>query len=91
MVPKHIGTFFLTCICLQSCPRAGNVMRLNVIGHTNPTLMAVCSRTSSPVRLFIACMLQLFAVSAKLRLTEVRMRRSDIYAFELILNCQRHN
>ena len=30
-------------ICLQSCPRAGSDMRLNVIGHFKDTLIAVCS------------------------------------------------
>lgn len=36
------------CMCLQSWPRAGNVIRLNVMGHFNETLMAVCSTPSSP-------------------------------------------
>lgn len=35
-------------ICLQSCPRAGRAILLNVIGHFNETLIAVCSTPSSP-------------------------------------------
>lgn len=38
----------LTCMCLQSWPRAGSWMRRKVIGHLRETLMAVCSTPSSP-------------------------------------------
>lgn len=34
------------CMCLHSCPRAGNVILLNVIGHFSDTLSDVCSTTS---------------------------------------------
>ena len=34
-------------MCLHSCPRAGNAIRLKVMGHLSDTLMAVCS-TPSP-------------------------------------------
>ncbi len=53
-----------TCMCLQSCPRAGNVIRRYVIGHLRGTLIAVCSTPSSPFN-GLACM----PVWVKLRLT----------------------
>lgn len=34
------------CVCLQSWPLAGNVMRLYVIGHFRGTFIDVCSMTS---------------------------------------------
>lgn len=34
------------CMCLHSCPLAGNVILLNVIGHFNETFKAVCSTAS---------------------------------------------
>jgi len=38
----------LTCMCLQSCPRAGKAIRRNVIGHFSEILIPVCSTPSSP-------------------------------------------
>lgn len=51
------------CMCLHSWPRAGNIIRRNVIGHLSDTLMAVCSTPSSPFKLL------LFVTLVKFRLT----------------------
>lgn len=34
------------CTCLHSCPRAGSVILLNVMGHLSETLRDVCSTAS---------------------------------------------
>lgn len=51
------------CMCLHSWPRAGSIIRRNVIGHLSDTLMAVCSTPSSPFKLL------LFVTLVKFRLT----------------------
>lgn len=40
------------CMCLHSCPRAGNVIFLKVMGHFNETFNAVCSTLSLSLVLF---------------------------------------
>ena len=44
-------------MCLQSCPRAGNWMRLKVIGHLREILIAVCSTPSCSVELLLLLLL----------------------------------
>lgn len=56
------------CMCLHSWPRAGSIIRRNVIGHLSDTLMAVCSTPSSPFKLL------LFVTLVKFRLTGKKNR-----------------
>lgn len=51
-------------MCLHSWPRAGSIIRRNVIGHLSDTLMAVCSTPSSPFKVLLFVTLVKFLLTA---------------------------
>ena len=60
-----------TCMCLQSCPRAGNWIRMQVIGHLSGTLMAVCSTPSSPLIVELLVTLEKFLLTVRRKTNQV--------------------
>lgn len=54
----------VTCMCLQSWPRAGKEIRRQVMGHLRGTLMAVCSTPSSPLTAELVATLEKFRLTA---------------------------
>lgn len=55
-----------TCMCLQSCPLAGNVILRQVMGHFNGTFIAVCSTPSSPLTALLGGTLEKFLLTARI-------------------------
>ena len=67
----YVATVKPTCMCLQSCPRAGNWIRMQVIGHLSGTLMAVCSTPSSPLIVELLVTLEKFLLTVRRKTNQV--------------------
>lgn len=59
---------FLTCMCLQSCPRAGKVILRHVMGHLRVTLIAVCSTPSSPLTALLVGLFEKFLLTVNIKI-----------------------